>query len=153
MKSPLHLKRHFVAAIDIKAAQSDDVSSDFSVTANPMIAHNKDDPTDWLIRLVVEIKGQRDRLQAAYQGKVEFVGQFQVDQSVPEERRLKVVASNGSSILYGAVREMVANLTARGPHPMITLPSLSFVLTETPVPGEKPKSVRDIGKPRQAGKA
>jgi len=30
------------------------------------------------------------------------------------------------SILYGSVREMLMNLTARGPHGILTLPSISF---------------------------
>ena len=115
----------------INAAKSDNASQEFSVSTSATVAHNQKDPTDYLVGLEVKIESARKGVRAIYEGKVEFLGQFQVSDSLPEEKRLRAVTVNGASILYGAVREMVANVTARGPHPMITLPSLSFLDAET----------------------
>ena len=38
----------------------------------------------------------------------------------------ELVNVTGASMLYGACREMLANLTARSTHGMSTLPSVSF---------------------------
>lgn len=38
----------------------------------------------------------------------------------------RAIRGTGYSILYGAIREMVSNLTARGPHGMWSLPSANF---------------------------
>lgn len=42
-----------------------------------------------------------------------------------EERRVRALV-NGASLLYGAVREMVSNITSRSTHGSFLLPSLSF---------------------------
>lgn len=40
--------------------------------------------------------------------------------------RFRAVRATGYSILYGAIREMVSNLTSRGPHGMWMLPAADF---------------------------
>ncbi|MCP2054376.1 UNVERIFIED_ORG: hypothetical protein J3D59_004236 [Pseudomonas fluorescens] len=40
--------------------------------------------------------------------------------------RFRAIRATGYSILYGAIREMVSNLTARGPNGMWSLPSADF---------------------------
>lgn len=40
--------------------------------------------------------------------------------------RFRAIRATGYSILYGAIREMVSNLTARGPHGMWSLPAADF---------------------------
>ncbi|WP_191576305.1 hypothetical protein [Achromobacter insolitus] len=40
--------------------------------------------------------------------------------------RFRAVRFSGYSILYGAIREMVSNLTGRGPHGILQLPAMNF---------------------------
>lgn len=40
--------------------------------------------------------------------------------------RFRAIRATGYSVLYGAIREMVSNLTARAPHGMWSLPSANF---------------------------
>lgn len=42
------------------------------------------------------------------------------------EARFTAVRATGYAILYGAIREMVSNLTARGPHGLWMLPAADF---------------------------
>jgi hypothetical protein len=71
-----------------------------------------------------------------YTGEFVAVGFFRVRPDFPADQATKLVAVTGTSMLYGAVREMVANLTARGPAPMLNLVSVAF--TDTPIE-EDPK--------------
>lgn len=137
MNSPLHLEQHFVIEVSLKATRAEVVSRDFGVSATPMVVQSDDDPLLWAIQLHVEIKESATEALPPYTGSITFFGNFRVSPLVPDDRRKKMVATNGSSILYGAVRELVANLTARGPHPMITLPSISFVPTDLEMTGAK----------------
>jgi hypothetical protein len=70
-----------------------------------------------------------------YTGEIEAVGFFSVDQTWPEGNVGQLVVVNGPAVLYGMVREMVAGLTARGPHKPITLPTVTFVDQTLKVPG------------------
>lgn len=51
--------------------------------------------------------------------------QYESDQLSGMER-FRAVRATGYSVLYGAIREMVSNLTARSPHGMWSLPSANF---------------------------
>jgi hypothetical protein len=45
--------------------------------------------------------------------------------------REELIRVTGASMLYGACREMLANLTARSTHGMSTLPSVSFAVPKS----------------------
>jgi preprotein translocase subunit SecB len=45
---------------------------------------------------------------------------------MPEEIRDKIVKTNGTSILYGAAREIIREMTARGGYRPILIPTASF---------------------------
>jgi preprotein translocase subunit SecB len=125
--SPLQLEGHFATSVRLDATESTSVGTNFRVNASPNVGQESDDSLVWVILLDVSIKHPESGPQSPYTGHIKFYGRFRLSPTVPADRRLQVVIANGSSILYGAVRELVANLSARGPHPMITLPSLSFV--------------------------
>lgn len=61
-----------------------------------------------------------------YSGEFIVLGFFRVRPDFPESEASNMVAVNGASLLYGAVREMAASLSARGPGPMLTLATLNF---------------------------
>jgi len=125
----LSLDYHCVTEVSLTATKADIVSKDFAVAATPQLSQSKENPLEWAILLRVVIKQAETEHPAPYTGEVTFFGNFRVSEAVTEESRRRLVGTNGASILYGAARELVANITARGPHPMITLPSISFVPT------------------------
>jgi len=61
-----------------------------------------------------------------YAIKMEMFGYFQVPEEMPEELREKMVKTNGSSILYGAAREIIREMTSRGIFRKIYFPTVSF---------------------------
>lgn len=73
---------------------------------SPDVADNGPLPYDIDIKAVVYMRYESDELQGM--------------------ERFRAVRATGYSILYGAIREMVSNLTARAPHGMWTLPSANF---------------------------
>lgn len=73
---------------------------------DPEVAENGPLPYDIDIKAVVYMRYESDELQGM--------------------ERFRAVRATGYSILYGAIREMVSNLTARAPHGMWSLPSANF---------------------------
>ena len=65
-----------------------------------------------------------------YAIKMEMFGYFQVPDEMPEELREKMVKTNGSSILYGAAREIIREMTSRGIFRKIYFPTVSFARNE-----------------------
>ena len=53
-------------------------------------------------------------------------GYFQVPEEMTEELREKMVKTNWSSILYGAAREIIREMTSRGIFRKIYFPTVSF---------------------------
>lgn len=125
--SPLQLKRYFFTKISIEAntKHNDHVGN---ISASVTCADKNDDDREWLVTLKV-ILGEDDdsKDQAPYTGELEVVGFFSVSKKYPHDQVKTLIHANAPAVLYGAVREMVFNLTARGPSSHIYLPTVSFV--------------------------
>ena len=55
------------------------------------------------------------------------MGLFRVVDGWPPEKLPLLVEANGAALLYGAIRELLLNLTSRGPWPQQALRSVTFV--------------------------
>jgi preprotein translocase subunit SecB len=62
---------------------------------------------------------------------MQMFGYFQVPDEMPEELREKMVKTNGSSILYGAAREIIKEMTGRSINRKIMFPTVSFAEIKT----------------------
>ena len=71
----------------------------------------------------------KDGSKPTYTGEVHAVGVFRVLVGVPSEEVAKLVEVNGASLLFGAIRELVLNLSGRGPWPAVCLSTVSFATT------------------------
>lgn len=84
--------------------------------------------SDFGVRLTLRVGPKEDGL-APYQAQVSVRGVVRMHltqaNGQAEERRVRALV-NGVSLLYGAVREMVSNITSRSTHGQLLLPSLSF---------------------------
>ena len=119
MRSPLSLNKHFVTSIQLEAIRSTDLPGEVKIEVEAALRQDVASKLTWTVDVKVGI-------QSSYVGHIRLYGHFSVDQNFPHDKVQEMVGINGPSILYGAAREMVANITARGPHPMISLPSVSF---------------------------
>ncbi len=151
--SPLQLERHEFLRIELHAAESGDVNESLPLKLHRNWAPSDDDPRRWRLILQVNFGGEKEGAASLYSGQLRIAGFFRVVEQYPTEKMQDLVGITGASMLYGACREMLANLTARGPHGMVSLPSVSFVpLKEEPTP-QGPGEIEKTPRPRRKRKA
>ncbi len=153
--SPLQLERSYVSRIHLDASRETKLARSVTVTTTTQCARHSEDPRRWMVTLNVVLKAKPEEAGAApYTGEIDAVGFFAVDAGVPEGDVSRLVVVNGPAVLYGMVREMVASLTARGPHRPLTLPTVTFVdqTLPAPAPGPAPSPVAGQG-PAAGGRA
>jgi len=125
--SPLQLEHYFFTRMALNAHPEADPEKGADFGADVKCAQHEDDPQRWMITLTVSLKAEEDDSPPPYTGEFEIVGMFRVVDDYPEDKIPKLAHINGAAILYGTVREMVVNLTARGPFPPVMLPTTTFI--------------------------
>jgi len=147
--SPLSLDHYYFTKIDVTAAAaSNPIEAGDGVIHNRVdIKKHKDHPRKFMLTFGLRQKAEKDKTPPAYTFEFEVVGIVTVIDEYPEEKIDTLVKVNGPAILYAAIREMVANLTARGPFPAVALPTVTF-LDET-----NPKDNKSRTRPTKDAKA
>jgi len=102
-----------------------------------------------MVQLGIRQTGDEEDGCPEYTFEIEVVGLFDVDSEYPADKAENLVRVNGPAVLFGAIREMVANLTARGPFPTVELPTVTFI-DEVRHPEEPPKAKSRRPRPRRA---
>jgi preprotein translocase subunit SecB len=105
---------------------------------------------EWMVSLTVSNDGKF--LNATpYKFNIAIRGFFTVDESVPADNLSRFIAANAPAMLYAPVREMLANIAARGPIQGRFLPAVTFAdmtLVEPPPRAQRARTA--IGKPPHA---
>jgi hypothetical protein len=83
-----------------------------------------EDSKRWRLRLQVELLPAEENHRSPYTGRVEAIGEFQIHEDFPVEKREALARMNGGAMLYGAIREWVCTLTSRSLNGMIELPAV-----------------------------
>lgn len=143
--SPLELKAHHFRIVEVKARDEHDPQCSCDESKIPLGFHRvygsaQDDDLFWRLQLTVDF-GKDSEGFSRYHGKLMIEGYFRI--AAAFERREDLIKVTGASMLYGACREMLANITARGPHKMLVLPSISFIEPEDPS-GTKPARAHEV---------
>jgi len=86
----------------------------------------KGKPNEWQVELYIQHVSGDPKHPFCYEVELHLVGIVEVHGQMEKEKRETIAAVNGLSLLYGAAREMVLNITARAPHGPFCLPSLNF---------------------------
>lgn len=149
--SPLHLKTYFFTKIQLVACPKGcDTPGDGAFASQVEYARHEKDPSKWMVQLGVRKTEDDEEGCPEYTFEIQVVGLFAVDAEFPKEKAERMVRANGPAVLFGAVREMVANLTARGPFPPVTLPTVTFVdeAHSPSVGASKPESAGKRSKPK-----
>lgn len=124
------------------------LSVEHDIQLNPA----KDENT-WIVRLMVKLQPAHEDSQPPYTGTVSIKGNFKVSDKYngDHERLIRITAV---SMLYGSIREMLANLTARSANGLMLLPSVSFYYTpESPAPTTTKKRKAPARKGQKSNKA
>jgi preprotein translocase subunit SecB len=154
---PLQLEYYYFPEIKVLVRQGIPVEHvtpenvDFEFDLEPKIFQSVDDAMCYKVDLRVRTKDVKDKINP-YNLDLLVSGFFRLDEKVPGEKREGTMLVLGPNILYGAARELLFQLTSRGPFPPLWLPTTSFVpdqpTTHTPSAGEalpaatKPKTAR-----------
>ncbi len=91
------------------------------------IRHGKrnDEGTEWWVGLEVGMKSDEDK-QCPYHLNVRAAAMFSLPDDYPQEKRECFIYESGASLIYGAIREMVMNISSRSAHGALMLPTASF---------------------------
>lgn len=149
--SPLKIVAHEFREILFKANESDDPKGSLGLKFNRKWGPSEQDPLQWILLLTVDFSDEKTIAEAPYHGLIRIEGIFEIHKDYPEEKRDSLIKITGASILYGACREMLANLTARSSYGMISLPSISFLEAKKEDP--KPVKKKSVKKAKRAKKA
>jgi preprotein translocase subunit SecB len=124
--SPLQLERHFFTKVQIDSNPAGKVGAANQVNCAVEIGQAADDPKRYQVTLRLKLLSSPQN-DACYTGEVHAVGLFRVVDGWPPEKLPLLVEANGAALLYGAIRELLLNLTSRGPWPQQALTSVTFV--------------------------
>lgn len=91
---------------------------------------NTDDPTEFAIRLRILIENKEGKV-APYDIDIEAAGLFEVNSKENKEKRVDLAEINGCAILYGAIRDLILNITSRSAAGILMLPTVNFLDRKT----------------------
>lgn len=128
--SPLEVIDYHVKGMSFEANLKCDKSKPYQLDLDDVVITNevvkiKDNKDRYGVILNLEIKAPENK-NTPYAIKLDMYGFFQVPEGMPEEIREKIVKTNGTSILYGAAREIIKEMTGRGEFRSILIPTASF---------------------------
>ena len=128
MNSPLSLDTYFFPVVSVHAdpqfQQDTDLVEPYYLTK--VGVEHEPDNNRYQVVLEIISEPESDEKRQAYSIHLVAIGFFRVDPSWPNDP-IKILRINGASILYGAAREFLITITARGPWGQIILPSVSFM--------------------------
>lgn len=124
--SALQLERYFFSRIELNAHTDADPRMEPTLQCHVEVGVAVDNPRRFQVTLQLKLLTP-EKQAAGYTGEFQVVGFFQVLDGWPPEQILPLVETNGPAMLYGALREMIYTLTARGPWPAVTLKSVTFL--------------------------
>jgi preprotein translocase subunit SecB len=123
--SVLQLERSFFRRIEISASPTASAVPPKLIEADVSSGRAAENPLRYQVTLVIRILDGTEK-ESGYKGEVEVIGFFTISDSIPDKDRDQIVSVHGSTLLFGMAREMICNITARGPWPMFVLPTVTF---------------------------
>ncbi len=124
--SPLQLERHFFSKVQVDAHTDGVVGTPNELQSQVEVGRSEQTPERFQVTLRLKILSPSSK-KATYTGEIHAIGLFTVADSWPKDDLLKLVQANGAAVLYAAARELFCNLTARGPWPMLSLNTVTFI--------------------------
>lgn len=124
--SPLSILSHRFLAFECHATAGECTGGALTLKTSHEFSAAEEDPLLWKVVLTVEFLPEDPQVPSTYQGRITAEGRFHIVEGFDEENREALIRVTGTSILYGACREMIAGFTARSIHGILSLPSISF---------------------------
>lgn len=123
--APLRLDIYFFDSLSIKVNPKGRLN--YHLTEEQLVIDaeyslNMEDPTKH--KVILTVKNRPEDPSATYLFSATVIGIFTVSDPA-DQNSLPHVVVTGSSMLFGGIREMLLNLTGRGPFPTLILPTVS----------------------------
>ena len=131
MLSPLQLKGHRFTQLHLEGIPKGIPGGAVEVSTNLGWGRHGSHPREWRVDLKVTF-APAAKQNGPYRGVAEVVGFFEVLDGWPDEKCEELIAINGASLLYGAIREMILVMSSRSSHGEFLLPTLRFAFPEAP---------------------
>ena len=125
MLSPLQLKHYSFTQVAIRAVEDGSAEAEVTFEHQFRCGSKADNPLIWRADLQVTMSGDNAK-PFTYSGVICIRGIFEIHPDFPEVRRQELIRVNGASLLYGAIREMILNITSRSLKGPLILPTVSF---------------------------
>jgi len=124
--SPLILDRHFFSKVEVNSHV--DGNPKAINLLNFQLELGKSPDNERLAQLILKLKIDPPTDQkSTYTGEIHAVGLFRVADNWPKEKIDELIECHGASVLFAAVRELLLNITSRGPWPPVLLSTFSFM--------------------------
>ncbi len=128
--SALLLKSYIVTDVNVTANRAFDPTKDVNLGLRDLVVEpdcRKDEknPREWRIFLRVK-DSQNKESNSPYSFRIELMGFFSVDATVPAATLDVFACVNGTSVLYSTAREVLRSLMCMGPYQPILLPAACF---------------------------
>lgn len=124
-QSPLQLESYAFDKIELIAQENANHQHHNQVGGEASYGAAQDDPRNWHVILQIDLKASEGETPL-YLGQLITEGVFRVHPNWPEDKIEALVTSNAPALLYGAIREMVVNLTSRSKNGPINLKTVRF---------------------------
>lgn len=151
--SPFQLEAYYATSLSCQAnlAYNPGKETRFSekdLEVTPNVQPIKDQPRRWQVALDVKLHAAPES-NSPYTLCLNLIGIIWVAPELAPEKLESLLRTNGPSMVYGVVREMARDLTARGPFTALVLPSVSFIpdAPTTPVAPSAPSAEPASPKP------
>lgn len=123
--APLRLNLYFFDSLSIRVNPKGSLNyhlTEEQLDIDAEYCLNTEDPTKH--KAILTVRNRPEDSSATYLFSATVIGIFTI--SAPAgQNSLPHVVVTGSSMLFGAIREMLLNLTGRGPFPNLILPTVS----------------------------
>jgi preprotein translocase subunit SecB len=125
-QSPLTLLSHRFISFSCEVSREKNPAGSLALNTEQTVSQHTEEAQRWMVELEVSFKADDPKTPSPYSGKITVQGHFLVQEEFKERHHEALIRVTGSSMLYGACREMLANFTARSTHGILSLPSISF---------------------------
>lgn len=124
--SPLQLEKYFFSRVLIDSHVDGIVGTPNLLNCQVELGQASDNAKRYQVILRVRLESPPDK-KATYTGEIHAVGLYRVVDDWPEDKVESLVETNGAGVLFGAARELIFNLTSRGPWPPVMLNTFTFI--------------------------
>ena len=142
MKALLQLRQYWIADFHLRpiATEGEDqpeADEDVLPSVDVNVFQSEEEPGQYAVRVNVKLLPETARAaRLPYDFDLTLLGIFGFAEGTPLEVQQQMIHVNGSQILYGLARGLVADVTTHGPRGRYILPSVNLIqlLAEDTVP-------------------